>query len=277
MLDWLLGLPPWAVALSVSSLVSVSVCLLGAFLTWLFARGQRTAAALELLFEKASVKALAIHKPHHEETLKDEGNWAEYERETLCPAADAIERFATLVNSPRPLAFYSYKLVARVARQRIVSIWGDRYMSYYVSESGKRSSNPITVYRNFRLLVRRLEEDRRVKWKRRARNASRILGIGRAPIRAPYSFVSSHGWRRPSVAGCQRTAHSAKVGPFLGELATRISDTLTDNFRSCSSAVRSFYDDMFGVGTHSIRPLCFAVRFSALPMRTGRSGGMFPR
>ena len=167
MLDCLLSVPAWAVALSVSSFVSVSVCLLGAFLTWLFARVQRTAAALEMLFENASVKTLAIHKPHHEERMKDEGNWAEYEREVLCPAADAIERFAALVNGRGPFALYSYNIVARVARQRIVSIWGDRYMRHYVSESRRRSSNPITVYEDFRLLVQRLQGNRKAKWKRR--------------------------------------------------------------------------------------------------------------
>lgn len=151
MVDWILSLPPAAV----SAMVSVLICLLGATLSWLFSRVHRTASALEALFDKDAMQAVMFDAPDHSENMKCPDKWAKYEREVLFPAANAIERFAALVNRRwwhRP-TFYSRRLVKRTAGQLLVSLWCDHYMQHFICCRRKMSSSPGTTYQEFEHLV----------------------------------------------------------------------------------------------------------------------------
>ena len=136
-------------------IVSVLICLSGVALTWFFSRVQRTAAALEMLFEKEAMKAVMFDEPSHREDMEDNGKWTKYEREVLFPAANAIERFAALVNRRwwhRP-TFYSRRLVRRTAGQLLVSLWDDYYMQYFICSRRAASPSPKATYQEFEHLA----------------------------------------------------------------------------------------------------------------------------
>lgn len=152
----MLSLPPWAVSVAIAAIVSVSVCLLGATLTWFFGRVQRTALGLEMLFEKDAMRVVMFDEPNHSKDMDDRDKWAKYEREVLFPAANAIERFAALVNRRwcHGPAFYSRRLVKRTAGQLIVSLWDDHYMQCFICSRRTVSSSPSTTYQEFEDLVK---------------------------------------------------------------------------------------------------------------------------
>ena len=146
------SLPPWAI----SAIVSVLICLSGVALTWFFSRVQRTAAALEMLFEKDAMKAVMFDEPSHGEDMEDNDKWTKYKREVLFPAANAIERFAALVNRrwwQLLPTFYSRRLVKRTAGQLLVSLWDDYYMQYFICSRRAASPSPKTTYQEFEHLA----------------------------------------------------------------------------------------------------------------------------
>lgn len=147
----MLSLPPAAI----SAIVSVLICLSGATLSWFFSRVHRTALALEMLFDRDAMQAVMFDVPDHIENMECRDKWTIYEREVLFPAANAIERFAALVNRRwwhRP-AFYSRRLVKRTAGQLLVSLWDDHYMRHFICSRRRMSSGADTTYREFKLLV----------------------------------------------------------------------------------------------------------------------------
>ena len=147
-------------SVAVSIFVSATVCMLSALFGWWLYRAQRTASALNQLMGAPAMQDMLIDKPGHDEAMQDLDQWTEYVRKVLAPTANSIERFASLANPPFRFlpAFYSRRLIRRVACQSLISIRDDHYMKNYIKRSRKASSSPETTYQEFDSLVKWLRE-----------------------------------------------------------------------------------------------------------------------
>ena len=146
----------WATAAApvVLSLLTVaSAATMASVVRWVFARCGVTEAAVRALYDNDALKKLMYpRKPLDAEW--DQEQWGVHEREVLLPAIDAIECFAALTNARRwPWPWHSFRVVKRMASQRLISLWELRDVQHVVRIGREASPDPATTYLEFELLV----------------------------------------------------------------------------------------------------------------------------
>ena len=142
---------------ALSALVSVAVCMLNVWLVWWLGRIWRTAEAVTKLMGQPAVRQVWLEKPDHAAKLGDSTYWSEYRETTLRPALVDIELFATPTMRGFP-CIYSVRVVRKMARDAIVSIWAARETQHYIEDVRGRTANSRTIYGDF---------ERLAKWLRR--------------------------------------------------------------------------------------------------------------
>ena len=121
---------------------------------WVFARCGVTEAAVRALYDNDALKNLMYPRKRLDAEW-DQEQWLVHEREVLLPAIDAVECFAALTNARRwrPWAWHSFRVVKRMASQRLISLWELRDVQHVVEIGRKASPDPTTTYLEFELLV----------------------------------------------------------------------------------------------------------------------------
>ena len=145
-------------SVTVSAIVSVSVCLLNVVVAWWLDRIRRTVAEVNALMSLDSVKDLLFEEEGHADKMSEsKRRWIEYQRQVLRPGLDAIERFATPTVTGLP-RIYSRRIVRKLACQTLISIWDDEHVQYFVHEMRKQALSPDTTYVDFERLAKWLRD-----------------------------------------------------------------------------------------------------------------------
>lgn len=146
----------WAAAAApvlLSLLTFASAATTAGVVRWVFARCGVTEAAVRALYDNDALKKLMYPRKRLDAEW-DQEEWLVHEREVLLPAIDAVECFAALTNARRwRLAWHSFRVVKRMASQRLISLWELRDVQHVVKVGREASSDAATTYLEFELLV----------------------------------------------------------------------------------------------------------------------------
>ena len=141
--------------------LAVALCVLGAFLAWMFGRATRTGQAINILFNKPCVLEVmtARMRPDYLERTGSPEGWNEHVRKVLYPACCEIERFAALANRNFPCtrlgSIYSLGLVRDCCREQLIGIWRDEHTRHFVKHmrDHEPAQQPETLFCEFEHLV----------------------------------------------------------------------------------------------------------------------------
>ena len=125
------------------------------------ANESRADAALELFSTDPAVISILNPAPNRTAQFKDKETgdraWDQYQRETIRPVLDRMERLATMTNPRRWRGgVFSVVLVERVASTAIQDIWADDYVDVVVKHDRAANGDP-TVYIEAEALAERME------------------------------------------------------------------------------------------------------------------------
>lgn len=159
------GWPVWAIPLAVSSGVTIAVCTWNTWITWWLDRRKRTTSELSTLLSSPNVKDVIFETPEHTERAESDNDyWNKYATDTLGPALNNIELFATL--TVRGFGFsriYSRGLVRSMGCDILTSIWFADETQDYVKGKRKQAAankvaNPDTLFGDFEKLAKWLQK-----------------------------------------------------------------------------------------------------------------------
>ena len=171
-----------AAPILLSLVTCASAAVAAGLVRWLFARYGITEAAVRALYDNQALQKL-MYPQRPLDAEWDSKQWVIRESKVLLPAIDAIECFAASTNPRRRLAWpwHSFRVVKRMASQRLISLWELRDVQHVIESSRRASDDPSTTYLEFELLVTRLKAATCSNWrrkkalKREARRLRRLL------------------------------------------------------------------------------------------------------